>query len=158
MIFFFNLIFQNTCCDSYQSCTDLRDVEKVVPRKSYEVREDRKAWQTKETSKSREDRENVPLWGSGRNPSLYRSRSMDFQPQHGSAGTKALCALFESKAAQESGSSSASSSPTQSSAAATPQSKTDRERPLQDWRGHNNLLRDMTNQVSFLGTFHQDHV
>lgn len=152
-----NFIFQNLCSNSYQSCTDLRDLERAMPRKSSEVREDRTAWQTRETSKSRDDRENVPLWGSGRNPSLYRSRSMDFYPQRGSAGTKALCALFESKAAQESASSSTSSSPTLHSAAAIA-SKRERERPLQDWRSHKNLLRDMTNQVRFLGTFHQDHV
>lgn len=116
------------CSNSYQSCADLRDIEKVEPKKS---------------------RENMPLWASGWNPSLYRSRSMDLQPQRGPAGTRALCALFESKAAQESG---PISSPTLNSAAA-PGKKTWREHPLQDWRGHNNLLKVTANQVRYLSTF-----
>lgn len=145
------------CSNSYQSCTDLTDLGRVELRKTSEVRENRKTWQTRETSKSREDRENVPLWGSGQSPSLFRSRSMDFHPQCGSAGTKALCALFESKAAQEPGPSSTNTSPVLNSADA-PDGKRDRARPLQDRRGHSNLLKDMTNPVRCLGTFHWDNV
>lgn len=68
---------------------------------------------------------------------------MDFHPQRESTGTKALCALFESKATLQQG---FNSSPPLNSAAATG-SMTGRECPLQDWRSHNNLLKDTTIQV-----------
>lgn len=78
--------------------------------------------------KKGESKENVPLWGSGRSSSLYRSRSMDVLPQREPTSTKALCALFESKANPQP---SLNSSPPQHSTAATG-CKTRGERPLQD--------------------------
>ena len=68
---------------------------------------------------------------------------MDFLPQRASTGTKALRALFESKATQQQG---YNSSPRLNAAAATGW-KTGRDCPLQDWRSHNTPLKDTTNQV-----------
>lgn len=90
-----------------------------------------------------ESRDNVALWGSGRSSNLSRSRSMDFLPQRVSSGTKALCALFESKATLQQ---SFNSSPRLNSATATG-SKTGRDRPLQDWSGHSTPLKATTTQV-----------
>lgn len=77
--------------------------------------------------KKGESKENVPVWGSGRSGSLYRSRSMDFLPPREPTSTKALCALFESKANPRP---SFNISPTQPSTAATG-CKTREDRPLQ---------------------------
>ncbi|XP_034557992.1 xin actin-binding repeat-containing protein 1 [Notolabrus celidotus] len=85
-----------------------------------------------------ESRESVSLWGSGRSSNLSRSRSMDLLPQRESRGTKALCALFESKASLQQ--SFSNSTPVHSS-------KMGREGPLQDWKGHNTPLKDSTSQV-----------
>lgn len=95
-----------------------------------------------------ESRENVAFWGSGRSSNLSRSRSMDFLPQKESSGTKALCALFESKATLQQG---FNSSPLLVSAAATG-SKTGRDCPLQDRRSHNTPSKDTSIQVCESGT------
>ena len=87
--------------------------------------------------------ENVGLWESGRRSNLSRSRSMDFLPQRASTGTKALRALFESKATLQQGYSSSS----WLNAVAATGCKTGRDCPLQDWRSHNTPLKDTTNQV-----------
>lgn len=84
--------------------------------------------------KKGESKENVPLWGSGRSLSLCRSRSMDFLPQREPTSTKALCALFESKANPQP---SFNSSPAQHSTTAAGR-KTTGERPLQERMSHNN--------------------
>ena len=85
------------------------------------------------------------LWRSGRSASLWRSRSVDTLPQKESiGGTKALLALFESKATQQQGSNS--SPPLTSTPAAV--SKTGRERHLQDRRAHNSPLKEKPLQVS----------
>lgn len=68
---------------------------------------------------------------------------MDFLPQRESAGTKALCALFESKATLQQ---DFNNIPPMNSAAAAG-SKTRRESPLQDRRGNNSLSKDTTIQV-----------
>lgn len=68
---------------------------------------------------------------------------MDLLPQRESIGTRALCALFESKATLQQG---FNSSPPLISAAPK-SSKTGRDHPLQDWRGHNNPLKNTTIQV-----------
>ncbi|CAG5897116.1 unnamed protein product [Menidia menidia] len=86
----------------------------------------------------------APLWTSGRSGTLSRSRSMDFLPQKETPGTRALCALFESKAALQQDSSSSPQLSTES----TDGRKTGRERPLQDRRGHNAPPRDAPVQVS----------
>lgn len=87
-------------------------------------------------------KENVPLWGSGGSLRLYRSRSMDFLPQKEHTGTKALCALFESKASPQP--SLDSSPPLHSTAAAG--WKTRGERPLPAGGGHSNP----TTQVEYI--------
>lgn len=79
-------------------------------------------------------KENVPLWGSRQSLSLYRSRSMDSLPQKEHISTKALCALFESKASPQP--SLNSGSPLHSTAATGWKARG--ERPLQDRGGHNN--------------------
>ncbi|KAK5859652.1 hypothetical protein PBY51_021193 [Eleginops maclovinus] len=121
----------------YQSCADLSSIEK----------EDHKL----EVSESSVDDglrrldsggENVTLNGSGRSSNLSRSRSMDFLPQKEPSGTRALCALFESKAGLHKG---FKSTPRLNSAPVTG-SKTGRDYPLQDWRSHNTALKDTTNQ------------
>lgn len=71
-----------------------------------------------------------------------RSRSMDFLPQKETLGTKALCALFESKASVQQ-----SFSNQQLNFTPVHSNKMGREGPLQDWRGHNSLLKDSATQV-----------
>lgn len=118
---------QFICSNSYQKYADLGGIEKV------ENKERRLG-----------NRENVPLWESRWSSNLYRSRSMDLHPQRESRGTKALCALFESKASQQQ---DLNSSPLLSSAAAAA-GRTARERPLQDQTSPNNLSKAPTVQVS----------
>ncbi|XP_070775550.1 LOW QUALITY PROTEIN: xin actin-binding repeat-containing protein 1 [Enoplosus armatus] len=120
----------------YQSCADLRSIEKVEHELQVSESCVDSRWRRLES------RESVGLWGSGRSTNLSRSRSMDFLPQRESSGTKALCALFESKATLQQ---SFNSSPRLNSAAATG-SKTGRDRPLQDWRSYNTPLKDATIQ------------
>ncbi|XP_074544707.1 xin actin-binding repeat-containing protein 1 [Halichoeres trimaculatus] len=114
----------------YQSCTDITAAEKVeLKLQDSQICVD-DGWRS-------ESRGSVSLRGSGRISNLSRSRSMDFLPQRESLGTKALCALFESKASlqQSFSSQQLSSTPVHSS-------KMGREGPLQDWRGHNTPLKD----------------
>ncbi|KAI9518662.1 hypothetical protein NQZ68_035538 [Dissostichus eleginoides] len=82
--------------------------------------------------------ENLALSGSGRSSNLSRSCSMDFLPQREPSGTRALCALFESKAGLHK---SFTSNPRLNTG-----SKTERDCPLQDWRSPNTSLKDTTNQ------------
>lgn len=90
-----------------------------------------------------ESRDSVALWESGRNPFLSRSRSMDVLPQRESSGTRALCALFESKATLKQ---NFHSSP-RLNVMPAPGSKTGRDCPLQEWRSHNTPLKETTVQV-----------
>lgn len=95
--------------------------------------------------RKRESKENVPLWGSGRSSGLCRSRSMDFLAQREPASTKALCALFESKADPRP---SFNSSPKQHPTAATG-CKTTGERPLRDQVRHNNPSAQVSTRHRF---------
>ncbi|XP_042284102.1 serine-rich adhesin for platelets-like [Thunnus maccoyii] len=120
----------------YQSCDDLRSSEKAehklqVPESCVEAR-----WRRLES------KENVALQGSFRSFGLSRSRSMDVLPQREASGTRALCALFESKATLQQ---RFNSSPRLNSTSA-PGKKTGRDCPLQDWRSHNTPLKDTTIQ------------
>lgn len=65
---------------------------------------------------------------------------MDFLPQRESSGTKALCALFESKATL------------QQSFNSSPRLNTGRDCPLLDWRSHNTPLKETTIQVRGFST------
>ncbi|KAM6989737.1 xin actin-binding repeat-containing protein 1 isoform 3-T3 [Tautogolabrus adspersus] len=124
----------------YQSCADLTSDEKVdVKFQGSESCVDG-GWRRMES------RESVSLGGSGRSSNLSRSRSMDFLPQRESTGTKALCALFESKASLQQcfSSSPLSSVPNNSST-------TGREHPLQDWRSHNTSLKETSIQTNSSG-------
>ncbi|KAM8728466.1 uncharacterized protein AB9X84_001753 [Acanthopagrus schlegelii] len=126
----------------YQSSDDLRSVDTVEQK--HQVSESF-AFSRRRKLESRENHikfENVGLRESGRRSNLSRSRSMDFLPQRASTGTKALRALFESKATLQQG---YNSSPWLNAAAATGW-KTGRDCPLQDWRSHNTPLKDTTNQ------------
>lgn len=69
---------------------------------------------------------------------LSRSRSMDVLPQRESSGTRALCALFESKATLQLKRTSAAGS------------KTGRDWPLQDSRSYNGPLKETLVQVQEL--------
>lgn len=93
--------------------------------------------------RGQESRKNVALGGSGRRSNIARSRSMDCLPQREPTGTKALRALFESKATLQQ---DFNSSPRLNSAAATG-SKTGRDCPLQDRRSHNTPLKATAIQV-----------
>uniref|UniRef100_A0AAQ5YJK7 LIM zinc-binding domain-containing protein n=1 Tax=Amphiprion ocellaris TaxID=80972 RepID=A0AAQ5YJK7_AMPOC len=105
----------------YQSCADLRSYDR--------------AEQKAELAESCVDsREKDSLWGSRRSSNLSRSRSMDFLPQRQTSSTRALCALFESKANLQ----NYSSNPGLNS------NNTGRDCHLQDRRGHNTLLKDTT--------------
>lgn len=68
---------------------------------------------------------------------------MDFLPQREPSGTKALCALFESRAALQ----QSFNSSTRLNSAAAAGSKTGKDCPLQNWRSHNTHLKDTTIQV-----------
>ncbi|KAM7378872.1 hypothetical protein PAMP_004466 [Pampus punctatissimus] len=110
---------------------DKKSVSQLVPQSCMEGR-----WRRPES------RENVALQGSLRSFSLTRSRSMDFLPQREASGTRALCALFESKASLQQ---SFNSSLLMNSMSATG-TKTERDCPLQDWRSHNTPLKHTTIQ------------
>ncbi|GLD51393.1 xin actin-binding repeat-containing protein 1-like isoform X1 [Lates japonicus] len=125
----------------YQSCADPRSIEKVEPK--LKVSESCVDVQWRRT----EGRESVALWGSGRSSNLSRSRSMDSLPQRESSGTRALCALFESKATLQQSFLSSSQLNVRSAAG----SKTGRDCPLQDWRTYNTLLKDPTVQGTSQG-------
>ncbi|XP_060939640.1 xin actin-binding repeat-containing protein 1 [Limanda limanda] len=125
----------------YQSCSDLRNLEK----------EDRKLQVTESSVDSQrgrtESRENVALRGGprslpGRSSNLTRSRSMDCLPQKESSGTRALCALFESKASLQQDVNSSTRLGIKSAAG----SKTRGGCPLQDQRGQNSPVKDATIQ------------
>nr|XP_043889596.1 xin actin-binding repeat-containing protein 1 isoform X1 [Solea senegalensis] len=116
----------------YQSCADLRCIDKVehkIQQASDNCVEGR--WGRRESSES------VSLWGSRRSSYLARSRSMDVLPQRESAGTRALCALFESKANLVQQSVHHSSSNLELIRG---------DCPLQDLRSHNTPLKNTTIQ------------
>uniref|UniRef100_A0AAQ4R0L5 Xin actin binding repeat containing 1 n=1 Tax=Gasterosteus aculeatus aculeatus TaxID=481459 RepID=A0AAQ4R0L5_GASAC len=75
----------------YQSCADLMGLDKQEHQ-----------LQGSDSRRQQRDGDNVALRGSGRGSNLSRCRSMDVLP----SGTKALCALFESKASLQRGFSS----------------------------------------------------
>lgn len=151
------------CSNSYQSCADLRSIEKVehklqvvhfflflssqiinvrTIKTTHKINHCCQVSETCVDARWRrpESRENVAPRGSGRSSNLSRSRSMDFLPQRESTGTKALCALFESKATLQQ---SFNSSPRLDSAG----TKMERDCPLQDWRSHSTPLKDTNIQV-----------
>ncbi|XP_059200668.1 xin actin-binding repeat-containing protein 1 [Centropristis striata] len=107
----------------YQSHGDLRTSEKAEHKLQVSERRDSEA-----------------SWGSGRRSNLSRSRSMELLPQkESSSGTRALCALFESKVTlQESFSCSPRPGHTGSHC------------PLQDWRSHSTTTTDASIQRSSL--------
>ncbi|XP_056277174.1 xin actin-binding repeat-containing protein 1 isoform X3 [Pseudoliparis swirei] len=103
----------------YQSCADLRAINKQEHKLQVSVSCGDGGWRQLEGG------DNVALRGAGSSSNLSRSRSMEVLPQKES-GTKALCALFESKAPRQRGLDSASA--TGSNAV--------RDCPLLDGRGH----------------------
>ncbi|XP_062285370.1 xin actin-binding repeat-containing protein 1 [Scomber scombrus] len=120
----------------YQSSDDLRGSEKAehklqVPENSAEDR-----W------RRLENRENMALRGSLRSFGLSRSRSMDFLPQKEASGTRALCALFESKATLRKGYDSS----LRLNSMSAPSKKTGRDCPLQDRRSHTTPLKETSIQ------------
>ncbi|XP_020506405.2 xin actin-binding repeat-containing protein 1 isoform X1 [Labrus bergylta] len=124
----------------YQSCADLTSDKKVdVKFQGSESCVDG-GWRRMES------RESFSLGGSGRSSNLSRSRSMESLPQRDTSGTKALCALFESKASLQQcfSSSPLCSVPNNSS-------KTGRQCPLQDWRSHNTSLKETSIQTNSTG-------
>lgn len=72
---------------------------------------------------------------------------MEVLPHRETGGTRALCALFESKATLEQ---SFNSSP-QLNCVSAAGCGTERDCPLQDLRGHNALLKDQAVQVHEYG-------
>ncbi|XP_017276339.1 xin actin-binding repeat-containing protein 1 isoform X1 [Kryptolebias marmoratus] len=122
----------------YQSCADLRSSEKA--EQTLEVSENcvDGRWRKLDSRDSRDSRDSVTLWRSAGSFNLSRSRSMDFLPQKEPSGTRALCALFESKATLQQ---DFNSSPRLNSTSAT-SSKTGRDWPLQDWRGYTTPLKE----------------
>lgn len=156
------------CSNSYQSCADLRNLEKVEHKlqvvdlffffwsrainvTTFKTKIHIKINHCFQVSEScvdgrwrrRETREDVAHWGPGGSLNLSRSHSMDFLPQKDTSGTKALRALFESKTTLQQ---DFNSSPQLNSAVATG-SKIGRDCPLQGWRSHNTPLRDTAIQV-----------
>ncbi|KAM4604672.1 xin actin-binding repeat-containing protein 1 [Polymixia lowei] len=129
----------------YQSCGDLRIFDKAE-RKLQASRVSSKAEVFESGLDGRlrrfDSRENVDQLGSGRSFSLWRSRSMDHLPQREAAGTRALCALFESKAALQR---DASCSPRLNTASAMG-SKAGRDCPPVAWKGPSTPVKDTTTQ------------
>ncbi|XP_054452432.1 xin actin-binding repeat-containing protein 1 [Anoplopoma fimbria] len=121
----------------YQSCADLRRIEKQEHKLQVSESCVDGRWRRLEGG------EDVAFWGSGKSSNLSRSRSMEFLPQRESSGTKALCALFESKANLHQG---FNSSPRLHSAP-TPGSNTVRDCPLLDWRSHKETTIQRATQV-----------
>ncbi|XP_014857696.1 PREDICTED: xin actin-binding repeat-containing protein 1 isoform X2 [Poecilia mexicana] len=115
----------------YQSCADLRSPEKAdqVFEESVPCVDSR--W------KRLDSRDSGSFWTN-----LSRSRSMDFLPQKETSGTRALRALFESKASlqQDYHSSLVLNSPSTSVAKAAG------DCPLQDWRSYNTSPKENTIQ------------
>ncbi|XP_024130035.1 xin actin-binding repeat-containing protein 1 isoform X1 [Oryzias melastigma] len=115
----------------YQSCADLSSCEK--------------AEQKLEASENCVDdgcrfdsRKSQAVWESGRLSAHSRSRSMDFLPQKDKLGTRALCALFESKATLQQ---SFNSSPRLNSFSEV-DGKAMIDCPLQDKVSHNTTPKD----------------
>ncbi|XP_038156445.1 xin actin-binding repeat-containing protein 1 isoform X1 [Cyprinodon tularosa] len=111
----------------YQSCADLRSSEKS--EQGFEDSE------TCADSRWRrlDSRETGSLWSN-----MSRSRSMDFLPQRETTGTRALRALFESKATLQQ---DYHSSP-RLNCLPSASGKTVRDGPLQDWRSYNTLQKE----------------
>ncbi|XP_054624076.1 uncharacterized protein LOC129177219 [Dunckerocampus dactyliophorus] len=119
----------------YQSCGDLRSVEKEEHKFQTSDRLSEEGW------RGPEGREKAFLGGFSRALSLSRSHSMDYLPQKETSATRTLCALFESKCKQQKLSSGAllSSSPASASNA-----KRGRDCPLQDGRSHDTSSQRVT--------------
>ncbi|XP_034412152.1 xin actin-binding repeat-containing protein 1 [Cyclopterus lumpus] len=109
----------------YQSCADLRGIKKQEHKLQVSVSCVDGGWRQLESG------DNGALWGAGRSSNLSRSRSMDVLPQKESSATKALCALFESKAKLQQG---FNSSPRLNASATG--SNAGRDCPLLDGRSH----------------------
>ncbi|XP_069366976.1 xin actin-binding repeat-containing protein 1 isoform X3 [Paralichthys olivaceus] len=129
----------------YQSCSDLRNLEKADQKLQVKKQTQNSAAASRVLESSvnnrrgrTESRENVAHWGSGGSSNLSRSRSMDFLPQKESSGTRALCALFESKASLQQNFHSSTRLDIKSAAGI----KTRGDCPLQDQRGHNSPVKD----------------
>ncbi|XP_032387220.1 xin actin-binding repeat-containing protein 1 isoform X1 [Etheostoma spectabile] len=120
----------------YQSSGDLRSVEKEEHKLQVSESYVDGRWRKLESE------ENVSLWGTGKRSNLSRSRSMDFLPQKDTSGTKALCALFESKVTLQQ---SFNSSPRLNSAT---DRNTGRDCPLQDWRSPNTPLKKTVQRIA----------
>ncbi|KAK2821985.1 hypothetical protein Q5P01_022050 [Channa striata] len=108
----------------YQSCADLRSIENVEHKVQVSENSVDSRWRNSES------RENMSLLELGRSSLLSRSRSMDLLPQKESSGTRALCALFESKSTVQH---KFHSSPWLN-LMSPPDSKTGKDCPLPDWR------------------------
>ncbi|XP_072219088.1 xin actin-binding repeat-containing protein 1 [Leuresthes tenuis] len=120
----------------YQSSTDLRSSEKDEQKlEASESCADGRSWRP-------DSKKNVALYGSGGSGILSKSRSMDFLPQKETSGTRALCALFESKATLEQAFNSSPGLNTVSTAG----NKTRRDCPHQDRTSHNTPLKDASIQ------------
>lgn len=96
-----------------------------------------------------DSRKSQPMWESGRLSAHSRSRSMDFLPQKDKLGTRALCALFESKATLQQ---SFNSSPRLNSFSEV-DGKAMIDCPLQDKVSHNTTPKDTWIQVRFFLPF-----
>lgn len=138
--------------NSYQSCSDLRTIGKSSDNKTQVSYFNFLVCQQKSKKKKNTYKHNLNVtqvsaslvdsrWRglvsqdkadvSGTGHGLFRSRSMDFLPQREVSGTRALCALFESKTLMQRSSNSL-------------RLKTTLEGPLQVWKNHN---KDPNNQV-----------
>ncbi|KAM9791216.1 xin actin-binding repeat-containing protein 1 isoform 2-T2 [Syngnathus typhle] len=123
----------------YQSCGDLRSQERMGHNFQTSERFFEEGW------RGVKNRDNVALEGALRAASLSRSHSMDFLPERENSGTRALCALFESKAKLQHKS---SCSPKLNSSVFARDGKTGRDCPLQDQRSHNRSAQKVTQSES----------
>ncbi|XP_078791616.1 xin actin-binding repeat-containing protein 1 isoform X7 [Oryzias latipes] len=110
----------------YQSCADLSSCKKAEQKHEVSGNCVDDGWRS-------ENRKSQVMWGSGRLSGHSRSRSMDFLPQKDTVGTRALCALFESKATLQQ---NYNSSPSLNSFSAV-DGKARIDFPLQDSGSHN---------------------
>ncbi|XP_077391397.1 xin actin-binding repeat-containing protein 1 isoform X2 [Festucalex cinctus] len=116
----------------YQSCGDLRNQENMTHKFQTSNRILAEGW------RGPENRDKV---GSLRTTRLSRSRSMDVLPQRENSGTRALCALFESKAKLQQKS---SCSPSLNSSMFARNGKRGGDCPPQDRRSHNKNAQKVT--------------
>ncbi|XP_061746126.1 xin actin-binding repeat-containing protein 1 [Nerophis ophidion] len=122
--------------EHYQSCGDLRSLEKVETKPQLSNRF------PGERRRGQEGREKMSRGASSNTSSLSRSRSMDCLSPKEASGTRSLCALFESKGSLQN--LSHSSSGLFNSSASANCGKRGRDRPLQDWRSHDTSPQRVT--------------